>query len=216
MDVTYASDESRLMKKLCLNWYESEDKNLNFQLLHDSSLYCILCPFSTMMIEYRCVIFRKILENCQNEHKCKFTGVITHQQFVDEVWGCCIKKCYTLLTTCVDGSASTLELDELFQDKQFGYVLDHDEIQLNLKALCDGLQHSFPDKPPPVPLDDQWVIGVSNKIESFRFSKNCCKIARDLLQLKEELNDEGNHELLQNLAQKVCTLCIFCVFCFIH
>ena len=143
------------MKELCLNWYESEDKNLNFQLLHDSPLYCILCPFSTMMIEYRRIIFQKILKNCQNERKSKFTGVITQQQFVNEVWVCCINKCYTLLTTCVDGSASALELDELFQDKQFRDVLDHDQRQSNLKALRDGLQHSFPDQPPPVPLSDQ-------------------------------------------------------------
>ena len=210
MDVAYANVESRLMKDLCLNWYNSDDKNLNFHLLHDSPLYSILCPFSIMMIKYRCVIFRKILENCQNEHKCKFNGVITQQQFVDEVWECCINKCYTILTTCFDGSASVPELDELlFQGKESRQVIDHDEIQFNLKALRNGLQHSFPDKPPPVPLDVQWVIGVSNKIESFRFSKDCCKIAHDLLQLKDQLNDEGNHELLQNLAKKVCTLCIF-------
>ena len=201
------------MKELCLNWYESEDKNLKFQLLHGYPLYCILCPFSTMMIEYQCVIFRKILENCQNEHKHKSTGVITQQQFVEEVWKGCINKCYTLLATCVDGSASALELDELFQNKQFGCVLDHDEIQLNLKTLRDGLQLSFCDRPPPAPPDDKWALDVSKKIESFRFSKDCCKIAHDLLQLKDQLNDEGNRERLQDLAKKVCTLCIFC---FIH
>ena len=207
MDVTYANDESRLMKDLCLNWYNNDDKNLIFQLLHGSPLYSILCSFSIMMIEYRCVIFHKILENCQNEHKWKFNGVITQQQFVNEVWDCCIEKCYILLTTCFDGSASVLELDELlFQDKQFGYVLDHDEIQLKLKALRDGLQHSFPDQPPPVPLDDQWVIGVSKKIESFRFSKDCCKIktANYFLRLKNSLHYEGRYKFLEDLAEGVC------------
>ena len=199
------------MKEICLNWNESKDKNLIFQLLHDSPLYCILHPFSIMMTECRCVIFRKILENCQNEHKHKFTGVITQQQFVDEVWKGCINKCYTLLTTCVDGSASALELDELFPDKQFGHVLNYDEIQFNLEALHDDLQLSFPDRPLPAPPDDKWALGVSEKIKSFRFSKDCCKIAHDLLQLKDQLNDEGNHELLQNLAKKVCTSTSLCI-----
>ena len=145
-----------------------------------------------------------VLGDCYNGYKRRVPGIITQQQFVNEVWGCCINKCYTLLSTCVDGSAFAHELDELFKNKQFGYDIDKRGIQSNLKALHDGLQLSFPDRPPPVPPDNKWAVNVSEKVESFRFSKNCCEIANDLLKLKSYLQYEYEYELLQDIAKEVC------------
>ena len=191
------------MNELCLNWCESA-KDLKFRLLNKSPFYEILHPFSIMTIKCRCIIFQMVLGDCYNGYKRRVPGIITQQQFVNEVWGCCINKCYTLLSTCVDGSAFAHELDELFKNKQFGYDIDKRGIQSNLKALHDGLQLSFPNRPPPVPPDNKWAVDVSEKVESFRFSKNCCEIANDLLKLKSYLQYEYEYELLQDIAKEVC------------
>ena len=188
------------MNELFLNWYESKDEKHVFQLLHESPLYNILHPFLIMTTKHRCVTFLKILESFCSEQKKRVSGLITQQQFVEEVWKGCINKCYTLLATCVDGSASALELDELFQDKQIGQVIERQEIQFNLIAIHNGLTLSFPDRRPPVPPNDQWV-GVSNKIVSFHSPH---KTANYFLRLKNYLHDEGRYKFLEDLAKGVC------------
>ena len=212
-NVVKTGSESRLMNELCLNWYESTSEELLFKLLEDSPFYHILRPLSIMTIKHRSVLFQKILEECYNEQKKRILGLITQQQFIDEVWKDCINKCYTLLASCVDGSAIVHELDELFKSKQFGYVIGKDEIELNLKFLCDSLKLSFPGKPPSVPSNDKWAVDVSNKINSFRFSKKCRKIANDLLTLKNYLHDEDQYKILEDLSkEEVCMQSPF-IFC---
>ena len=193
-------DKSKQMNELFFNWYESKNEKQTFQLLHESPLCNILHPFLIMTTKHRSVTFLKILESFCNEQKKRDSGVITQQQFVEEVWKGCINKCYTLLTACVNGSGSALELNELFQDKQTGQVIEHQEIQFNLIAIHNGLTLSYPDRRPPVPPNDQW-IGVSNKIVSFHFPH---KTANYFLKLKNYLHDEGRYKHLEDLAEGVC------------
>lgn len=203
-DVVETGSESRLMKELCLNWYESKNEDLLFQLLKDSPFYHILSPLSIMTMKHRSVLFQKILEECYDQQKKRILVLITQQQFIKEVWKDCINKCYILLASCVDGSAFVHELDELFKNKQFGYILGTEEIQLNLRVLHDGLMLSFPDQPPSVPSNDEWTKDVSKKINSFRFSKKCRKIANDLLKLKNFLHDKDQYKILEDLSKEVC------------
>ena len=190
------------MNELCLNWHESTSEQVSFQLLKDFPFDDILRPHSIMMMEHKSVLFQTILDKRYDEQKRRVHGLITQQQFIEEVWMGCIDKCYTLLAACVDGSAFVHELDELF--KQFKYVLGNDEIQLNLRVLRDGLTQSFPDRPLSVPSNNKWAVDVSKKINSFRFSKNCRKIANDLLKLKNLLHDEDQYKILEDLSKEVC------------
>ena len=192
------------MNELCLNWNESRSEDLLFKLLKDSPFYHILHPLSIIIMKHRSVLFQKILEECYDEQKKRILGLITPEQFIDEVWKDCINKCYTLLASCVDGTAFVHELDELFKSKQFEYVFGNEEIQLSLRILRDDLALSFPNQPPSVPSNDKWTKDVSKKINSFRFSKNCRKIANDLLKLKNFLHDEDQYKILEDLSKEVC------------
>ena len=181
------------MNVLCLDWAEKGELFVVCSALGpDSQLYSILKPFTIM---HKSEVFRRQW-NCRKD-QVKDNTSLSHKDFVEKVWRPSINECYCLLKDCVNGSAVVADVISVLHNP------DKAEVKRNLVVLRDCLIECFPSKPPPAPMNDEWIAKICESIEHYQKACHCNAIAVNLLKLQSCLKFTGNYKRLSDFAKMV-------------